>query len=103
MCTSANHAPYGRVQAAPEGGLIRDVKCICDDFSCVVLHWPNDHPVQRAVYELDAAALHTKHSREPSGLGGASAHVGPQESSDSHDPASSGGRVRHDAEEGCGR
>ena len=29
-----------------------------------MLHWPNDYTVQRAVYELDAAALHTKHPRE---------------------------------------
>jgi hypothetical protein len=36
LCTSANRAPYRRVQAAlPKGGLIRDVKRICDDFSCV--------------------------------------------------------------------
>ena len=46
--------------------------------------------MQRAVYELDAAALHTNIRARTFWGGGASAHVGPQERSDRHNPASSG-------------
>ena len=55
-----------------------------------MLHWPNDYTVQRAVYELDAAALHTKHPRENL-LGRRCFHsCWPHERSDRHNPASSG-------------
>ena len=47
-CTSANRAPYRRVQAAlPKGGLSDDVSCM----SCSI----GRTTMQRAVYELDAA------------------------------------------------
>ena len=73
--------------ALPKGGL-------GDDFSCVVLHWPH-----RAVYELDAAALHTKYPRENL-LGRRCFHMLAARAFRQAQPGILGGQVRRNAEEG---
>ena len=60
--------------------------------------WANDHPLQGAVCQLDAAALHAKHLARTFWVA-VLLIIGPQERSDSHNL----GRVRPDAEEDGGR